>query len=169
MKEKLYIENENFLNIFSGLINLAEKLYLIYLNFCIKINDNYGKLIIELIFDSFMHIINSKNNPKIKKLFNKVFIRSNKEENTYFTLFSLMDFIKIRNLDPKKQNFLLKFNIDLSKIKEIIELLKTKKRYKMEKLFERKTLPNYKCIFPIENVNISIFFFTKTYLFIEEK
>ena len=75
---------------------------LIYLNYCIKINDQNGKLIIELIFDSFIYIINSKNNknnPKIKKLFHKVFVRSNKKQNAYCTLFYLMDLIKIFNLN----------------------------------------------------------------------
>ena len=172
MKEKLYIENDAFLHIFRGLIKLAEKLDLIYLNYCIKINDQNGKLIIELIFDSFIYIINSKNNknnPKIKKLFHKVFVRSNKKQNAYCTLFYLMDLIKIFNLDLKKQNFLLQFNIDLSKIKEINELLKTKKSYKIQKFFERSILPNYKCIFPIENVNISIYFCSKIYLFLRDR
>ena len=168
MKEKLYLDNEIFLNIFVDLIKLAEQLQIIYINYCIKINERRGKLLIEIIFDSFIYIINSKDNSQIKELFNKLFIRSDRKKTVYFTLFYLMDILKRPNIEQKLQNQLLIFNIEVSKIKKLISLLKTKKKYKMGKIEERRALPNYKCVYPIENTNISIYFISKTYLFLKK-
>jgi hypothetical protein len=55
MKEKLFFENNVCDGLFYEFAQLIDKLNIIYSNICIKIDDSNGKMISELLFDSFMY------------------------------------------------------------------------------------------------------------------
>ena len=170
MKEILYNKNKIFINIFVNLVKLIDKISLIYSNYCIKNDDSSGKLISEFILDTLGYLLMAnEDNVEIKELFNKIFIKGNKNNKIYFTLFYLIDLIKLPKLDKNIKQQLENILGDISKIKEMNNLLKTKKSYKLNKLEVLKNLPNYKCVFPLENVNLCIYFCAKISIFLYNK
>ena len=174
LKEILYFDNKTFINIFSNLVKLLEEINLIYSNYCIKIDKISGKLVLELVYDSFIYLLMVKheNIKQIKELFNQVFIKTylqNKKQNRSISLFYLLDILKIPNLDKEEKKLLESFVKDIQNLKEINSLLETKKDYNLNDCQIRKSLPNYKCIFPINKINFSIFFLCKTFTFIYYK
>ena len=173
LKEIIYFNNKTFLNIFANLVKLLEEINLIYSNYCIKINKIQGKLIVELVYDSFIYFLMTKheNIKQIQDLFNQIFIKTltkNKNQKS-ISLFYLLDLLKIPNLDKEEQNQIKAFIKDIKNIKEINSLLETKTNYNLNDFEVRKNLPNYKCIFPINKINFSIFFLCKTFTFIYYK
>ena len=158
MKEILFSNNKTFIAIFLGLVKIIEKLNLIYSNFCIKIDNLYGKIISELIFDSFIFLIMLNNDNEIKEFFKKTFIKESKEKDKNLTLFYIIDILKYPNLDKEIKTELQNYINDITKVNTINSLLKTKKTYNLDNCEIRKSLPNYKCISLINKVNFSIYF-----------
>ena len=168
MRDKFYSKNEIFKNIFTELVQLIDKLYLIYSNYCIKIDDIHGKIISELILDSFLFIILEDYDKQLCDLFNKIFLKENKKHKQYVSLFFLIDLLNIPNPEKIVKNDIGKYIDDSSKIKKMNNLLKTKKKYNLNIFQNITNLPNYKCIISIKKINFCIFFLGKISIFLNE-
>ena len=170
MKENIYYKNRSFRGTFVNLVKLIDQLNLIYSFYSIKIDHFRGKLISEIIFDSFLYLIMTVYDKEINELFFKIFLKENKKENKYVSIFYLMNLIIIYNneKDTRYKNELENY-IDLLKIKKMNSLLRTKKNYNLNNIETYKSLPNYKCVIPIKNINFSIYFLCKTGIFLYYK
>ena len=178
IKEPLFSKDLDFETLFIGFVKFVNEMNLIYSNNCIKIDDISGKLISELIFDSFMHILMiNNNNIQIKELLQEIFVRKNKniKKNSkknvevYHTIFYLMDLLKNPVLDEKTEKQLKDFIDDIPKIKKLNSILKVNKNIDLNSLYARKNLPSHKCIQPINNANFCIFFLIKISIYLFNK
>ena len=168
MKEISYSKNKTFKNTFIGLVKLINESNLIYSDYCIKIGDLRGKIISELVFDSFLYILMFGNDGEIRELFHNIFIKKNKKEIEFASLFYLMDLLKTPYLEKEKEikKEIEKYVKDTHSIKIINNLLKTKKNYNLNKSDIIKNLPNYKCISTIKKLNFCIYILGKISIFL---
>ena len=134
------------------LISLISEGFL-YSNFCIEFKDKRGKIISEIILDIFLSIPSEffKQN-----MFLSTFIK-NKEK---MTIFCVMDNYKEKIIERKKIKNILRLP-ELAKMKELNSIILSfnpKKR--------RLNLVDENKIYQIEDVNFSIFFLAKGFLYL---
>ena len=163
MKEEFFLKTKTFINCFINLVQLIDGSYLIYSNYSIKLDNTHGKLISELIFDSFLNIfiVNNEYSKKLVELFNKIFLKG-----SHCTILYILDLIKNSNLDNEIKKMLDNYNIDITKIKAMKDLLKPKKTYNLDDPKIRNSLPNYKCLSIINKINYGILFLCKSFIYI---
>ena len=156
--KNLLFKNNKFCEALYKFTFLIEKSGLLYSNYYIELNENYGKIISESIYDLFFAIYDKDFNEEI---FTKIFIKYYKKEEEIYTIFYLIDLYKKKVLEKEKKvkellNELIPGLSILKYFHEYIFLNDSKKRIK---LFLNKK------VFPIEDVNFSIYFLAKSFIY----
>ena len=165
---KNFFTNCKFKEIFYKYINLLHQSSLLYSNYYINLEDNFGKLICEIIFDIFFEISQYYSN---EEDFWKFFTRGikgneNEKDNERYTMFYLMDLLKenILEKDNKTKNDLEKY-ISKSKLNNLknIHINLFNQKIKQFELMQKIKL------YPIEGFNFSIYFLSKSFLYLESQ
>ena len=158
----LFSSNSFYTMIFKY-ISLLDKTCLLYSNYYLEIDDNCGKIVSEVIYDIFFAIsVNSFN----EKEFMKAFTKENRKEKEIFTIFYLIDIFKEEILGKEKRinEELKKYIPDIDNLKIIQKNDFSQKKNKSNiKLFLDKNL------YQIEDVNFSIYFLAKSYIYLKKK
>jgi hypothetical protein len=117
------------------IIDIFEKTGLLYSNYCFEIEEKNGKTISEFCFDLFIYFLDSHYDKGKENKFKDVFIKENKKEKVFLTIFYIIDLFKEEKLDKDK------------KTKSLIEVF-----------IESKNL-NYihNNIFVVKNNNVKVF------------
>ena len=149
-------------------IDLCESLYkfilliehtgLLYSNYYIEINDNYGKIISEILYDLFFSFSEITFN---EKYFLKIFTKENASQSEIFTVFYLIDLLKEDILEKEKRvkEKLNKFIPQLKNLRYFHKHYFSSNKKNSLKLFLNKKL------FPIKDVNFSIYFLAKSFIY----
>ena len=137
-------------------ISLIEKIGLLYSNFYIECNESYGKLICETIYDIFFVMPDSVFN---EEKFIKTFSKINHKEGDVFTIFYLIDLCRdnILEKETKVKGELEKYIPSLGNLKYFHKNYFINNR---TKLFLGKKL------YPIEDVNFSMYFIAKSFIYL---
>ena len=158
-KENIIFENREFCNAIYTFIHLIEKKGILYSNYYIESNEKYGKIISEIIYDIFFAM---NDNVFESKKFMEFFIKTNPKNNHIFTIFYLIDLCKenILNKDQKTKGDLEMLIPHISNLFSFHSNYLNVKRKKL-KLFLSKKL------YPIEDVNFSIYFIGKSLIYLK--
>ena len=160
-KINIIFNNAKFCEALYKYILLIEKSGLIYSNYCIELNENCGKIICESIYDLFFTISDNEFNEDI---FTKLFTKVNKKEKEIFTIFYLIDLCK-ENILEKEKNFKEKlYNFIPELLNKSLfhnSYLKTIHYNKNIKLFLHKKMS------PIEDINFSMYFLAKSFIYFD--
>ena len=158
-KENSLFEKKGFIEVFYKFISLLEKTGLLYSNYCIESEEYYGKIISEIIYDIFLSLpeqLFSEND------FIKTFIKENKENK--LTIFYLIDILKEKIKNNEKEMIEIKKYIpDIDNLIYVHNnIFSAKKNEKKSKLFLKRK------IYQIEGVNFSIYYFAKSFIFLDK-
>ena len=165
-KESVYTQNENFNDeIFLKLIVLLQNTGLLYSNYCFQVDENIGKLISEICYDIFIYLLNY-DFKKYKEKFINTFIINDKKIKKSYSLFNLMDYNKEEILKKEKKirkEILNQYLEDsYSNLKNIHDhMFKSDDQKKEVLIFGKK-------INKIEEVNFTIYFLAKTFIYLNE-
>ena len=154
-------KNSSFCEALYKYIILIENTGILYSNYYIEINDKFGKIISETIYDIFFAIYDNKFNEELFTglLFKRCYLGSE-----VFTTFYLMDLCKknILERDQGVKERLYEFIPELTSMNIFHNnYLKNDKKRRIFKLFLNKKL------YPIEKINFSIYFLGKTFLYFD--
>ena len=149
------MENSLFYEGFFKLINFIENTGIIFSNYCFEISENIGKTIAEMCFDLLINLLIQSFNKTICDKFYKLFIIENKKEKEYLSVFYLTDLYKedILTKEKLKPTFkkIVKNYDNLSYIQKNI--------FAKKKIYGKKPRQ-------INNINYSIYFLDKTFLYL---
>ena len=158
-------KEDNFFSMFYEYIIFLDNISLLYSNYCLEFGKNCGKIVCEIIFDLFISLINFINNEEIPQKFINFFTKNNGINQEIYSVFYLMDLMREENIDKEKgiKKELEKY-ISLTSIEYIHKNLfnfinDDKNNIKMI---------SWKKIQKINNVNFSIYFFAKCFLYITQ-
>ena len=154
-------KNSEFCESLYKYIRLLENSGLFYSNYYIEINDNFGKIISETIYDIFFAIYENQFN---EELFTELFFKRFYLGNEVFTTFYLMDLCKknILEKDESVKDKLYDFIPEITSLNIFHNnYLKLHKKKRIFKLFLNKKL------YPIEKINFSIYFLGKSFLYFD--
>ena len=161
-KEKqFYINNQkNIEDIFFKLIDILKYSGLLYSNYCFEIGDGEGKIISEICYDIFISLLNYNYKEYYKDLFIKTFIINDKQLKKFLSLFYLMDLNKEEILKKEKK-------IKKEVVVKYLENSYTNLKYIHENFFEQKIIRFVfgKKFYKIEEVNFSMYFLVKTFIY----
>jgi len=157
--ENIIFENREFCNALYTFIYLIEKKGILYSNYYIESNEKYGKIISEIIYDIFFAM---NDNIFDSKKFMEFFVKTNQKNNQIFSIFYLIDLCKENVLFKDKKT---KGDLEIL-IPHIANLFSFHSNYlnvkrKKLKLFLSKKL------YPIEDVNFSIYFIGKSLIYLK--
>lgn len=157
--ENIIFENREFCNSLYTFIHLIEKKGILYSNYYIESNEKYGKVISEIIYDIFFAM---NDNTFEAKKFVDFFIKKSQKNNQFFTIFYLIDLCKESILNKDKKT---KADLEML-IPHVTNLFSFNSNYlnvkrKKLKLFLSKKL------YPIEDVNFSIYFIAKSLIYLK--
>ena len=159
--------NSNFYEIFYKYVTLLDKSCLFYTNYYIESSEKCGKIISEIIYDIFFSISEFTFN---ESYFKKFFIKDNKKEKNVYTSFYLIDICKekniIKELSESKESKIIKE--ELKKYIPNIDNLKYIYKYYFNKNAKIKLISNKK-IYPIEDINFSVYFLAKSFIYLKKK
>ena len=139
-------------------IILIEKIGLLYSNYYIEVNENYGKIISEVLYDLFFSFSEKTFN---ENYFLKIFTKQNLKEQEIFTVFYLIDLLKEDILEKEKRvnEKLNQFIPQLKNLRYIHKNYFSSNKKSSLKLFLNKKL------FAIKDVNFSIYFLAKSFIY----
>ena len=167
LNEELYnpstlFQSTLFVDMFHDYLYLLDKSSILYSNYYIEEEENWGKIIIEIVYDIFFAINKfNYNEPD----FIKTFYKENLKEDEIYSIFYLMDIFKEKILEKEK-----KINRQLRDFIPNIDNLKIIHKYCFNKIKKSKIkLFLDKNIFQINDVNFSIYFLAKTFLYLKKK
>ena len=154
-------QNNSFYDIFYKFSCLLDKSYLLYSNFYIEFDDNYGKIVSEIIYDIFFAISEYTFN---EKEFVKIFTKDNKKEREIYTTFYLIDIFKEKILDKEKNvnEELKKFIPNIDNLRYIHKNFFNKNNHKLKIFLDKK-------LCQINDINFSIFFLAKSFIYLNKK
>ena len=144
------------------LINLLENTGLLYSNYCFEIEEKKGKIISEICYDLFIYLLDYSFQKDIKEKFIDTFIMENKQLKEKYCIFYLMDLNKreILENDKNTRKELQKIIAEYSSLRYIHKnIFVNKDPRKKTKIFGKK-------INEIEDVNFTIYFLSKTFLYL---
>ena len=152
-------ENREFCNAIYTFIYLIEKKGILYSNYYIESNEKIGKIISEIIYDIFFAMNDYTFD---SKKFLDFFIKTNTKTKNIFTIFYLIDLCKESALNKDKKT---KEDLEIL-IPHVTNLFSFHSNYlnvkrKKLKLFLSKKL------YPIEDVNFSIYFIGKSLIYLK--
>ena len=157
INQNLLFKNSVFCKAFYNFIILLEESGIFYTNYYIESNENFGKIVSEIIYDIFFAMDDTTFE---ENKFLRTFIKYiNKTQR--FTAFYLIDLCKENILEKEKR-----VKEELEKyIPEIVKLRAFHKQYlsvkkKKLKIFLKKKL------YPIEDVNFSLYFLAKSFIYL---
>ena len=161
-ESQILFKNSSFHEMFFKLVELLENTGLLYSNYCFEIEDNSGKIISEICFDLFIYLLDYSFNDETKKNFTDKFIIHNKKYKEYYSIFYLIDLNKEEILEKEKN-----IKKELSNyIKEYPRLMYIHKNIFNNKDQKKRTKIFGKKINHIEEVNFTIYFLSKTFLYL---
>ena len=150
----------SFYEIFYKYVRLLDNSCLLFSNYYIELEEKCGKIISEIIYDLFFAIFDFSFN---EKEFIKAFTKECQKDKEIYSIFYLIDIAKDKNLDkePKIKEEIKKFIPNIDNFKNIHKNYFNKKiKYK---LFLDKKLQK------IEEVNLSIYFLAKSFIYLKTK
>jgi len=151
--DKLF-ENSLFYERFLKLIKYIENTGILFSNYCFEINEKIGKTIAEMCFDLLIHLLNNSFNKELCEKFYNLFIIENKKEHEYLSIFFLTDLFK--------EDILIKEKIKTN-FKKLVKNYDTLS-YIQKNIFAKKKIYG-KRPQQINNINFSIYFLAKTFLY----
>ena len=160
-ESQILFKNSSFQEMFFKLVDLLENTGLLYSNYCFEIEDNIGKIISEICYDLFIYLLDSSFNEETKKYFSEKFIIHNKKLKEYYSIFYLIDLNKEEILE-KEKNIKKELSNYIKEYQRLIYIHKNifnKDQKKRTKIFGKK-------INRIEEVNFTIYFLSKTFLYL---
>ena len=159
-KNLILFVNESFVDLFFKIINILEKTGLFYSNYCFEIEENCGKIISEICYDLLIYLLNNSYNIEISEKFKDIFIKENKKNKVYCSIFYLIDLIKEDILEKEKntKKELLKF-INYPTLMYIHKNIFSKS---LKYIFGKK-------INQINNINFTLYFIAKTFLYLQQE
>jgi hypothetical protein len=159
-KNLILFVNESFADLFFKIINILEKTGLFYSNYCFEIEENCGKIISEICYDLLIYLLNNSYNIEISEKFKDIFIKENKKNKVYCSIFYLIDLIKEDILEKEKntKKELLKF-INYPTLMYIHKNIFSKS---LKYIFGKK-------INQINNINFTLYFIAKTFLYLQQE
>ena len=154
-------QNNLFYDIFYKFCSLLDKSYLLYSNFYIEFDDNYGKIICEIIYDIFFIISEYTFN---EKEFVKIFTKDNRKEREIYSIFYLIDIFKEKILDKEKNvnEALKKFLPNIDNLRYIHKNFFNKNNNKLRIFLDKK-------LYQINDINFSIYFLAKSFIYLNKK
>ena len=157
-KNLILFVNETFVDLFIKIINILEKSGLFYSNYCFEIEGNCGKIISEICYDLLICLLNNSYKIEISEKFKDIFIKENKKYRVYYCIFYLIDLIKEDILEKEKNTK-----------KELLKLINYPTLIYIHKNIFSKSLKNIfgKKIEQINNINFTLYFISKTFLYLE--
>ena len=162
-KELSLFKNNSFYEIFYKYISVLDKSCLLYSNYYLEIDNNCGKIISEVIYDIFF--LTSEYTYKEQE-FMKTFTKENKKEQEIFSIFYLIDIFKEPILEKEKKvnETLKKYIPDIDNLKLIHKncFFKRNNKSKIKLFLDKK-------IYQIEDVNFSIYFLAKSFIYLSNK
>ena len=99
-----------------------------------------------------------------EKMFMNIFTKKNIEEQELFTIFYLIDILKEKKLkdEPRTNDEIKKYIPYIDNLKTIRKFFKKKNKNKLKIFLNRK-------LYPIEKVNLSIYFLGKSFIYLKKK
>ena len=161
INEKLFKYN-SLHELFFRLIELLESTGLLYSNYCFEIEEKSGKIISEICYDLFIFLLDYSFQKDVKNRFKDTFIMENKQLKEKYSIFYLIDLNKeeILEKDNKTKNELKKYIAEYSSLRYIHKnIFINKEQKKKTKIFGKK-------INRIDGVNFTIYFLSKTFLYL---
>ena len=157
--QNILFKNSKFCEALYKFISLLEKTGLLYSNYYIELNNNYGRTVCEIIYDLFFVY---HDNDFREEIFSKIFTKINHQEKEIFTIFYLIDIYKGAILDKeinvkKKLYTLIPELVNLN----LFQTNYINKRKKKNKLFLNKNL------YPLEEINFCIYFLGKSFIYFD--
>ena len=167
LNEELYnpstlFQNKLFFEMFHKYLYLLDKSCILYSNYYIEEDENCGKIISEIVYDIFFAINKFHFN---EQDFIKTFYKENPKEEEIYTTFYLIDIFKEKILDKEKKinQQLRDFIPNIDNLKIIHKNCFGKIKKSKIKLFLDKN------IYQINDVNFSIYFLAKTFIYLKKK
>ena len=159
-KKKQYFNNEKFVIIFYKIIDIFEKTGLLYSNYCFEIEEKNGKTISEFCFDLFIYFLDSHYDKGKENKFKDVFIKENKKEKVFLTIFYIIDLFKEEKLDKdKKTKSLIEVFIESKNLNYIHNNIFVVKNNNV-KVFGNS-------INKIKGINFTLYFLAKSFLYLK--
>ena len=154
-------QNNSFYDIFYKFSSLLDKSYLLYSNYYIEFDENYGKIVSEIIYDIFFAISEYTFN---EKEFIKIFTKDYKKEREIYTTFYLIDIFKEKILDREKNvnEELKKFLPNIDDLRYIHTNFFNKNNNKLKIFLDKK-------LYQINDINFSIYFLAKSFIYLNKK
>ena len=164
-ENSLYLYNDNFRDIFFGLIDLLQNTGLLYSNYCFEVNENAGKLISEICYDIILYILNCDEYfEKYNEKFAEIFCKENNSEMETYSIFYLIDLNKEEVLKKEKE-----MKKELSLYITNYHNLRIIQEYFFNKLVTGSKMKVFgKQIHKVEEVNLTIYFLAKTFIYAKE-
>ena len=149
-------------DLFFKLIDLLINTGLLYSNYCFEIEEKNGKIISEICYDLYIYLLDYSFQKDINKNFIDTFIIENKQQKEKYSIFYLMDLNKEEIIDKDKNT-----KKELQKIiSEYTNLRYIHKNIFVNKDPKKKTKIFGKKINAIEGINFTIYFLSKTFLYL---
>ena len=171
---KLIIDNnklqlfkfQKFLSMFLEYTVFLDKIGIIYANDCFEIKEDCGKIACEIIFDLYINLMDTIFDENIKNIFIQTFTKDNEKEQEIYSIFYLIDLTRESILEKEKNiKKQLEKYIPLSNLKYIHKYILNSVTDE-----ENKTIMiSGKNINKIFNVNFSIYFFAKCFLYCKKE
>ena len=156
--KNILFKNNKFCEALYKFSFLIDKSGLLYSNYYIELNENYGKIISESIYDLFFAIYDKDFNEDI---FTKIFTKINIKEKEIYTIFYLIDLCKPKILEKEK-----KVKEKLNELIPELSILRYFNNHYFSNSSKRKMkLFLNKKVYPIEDVNFSIYFLAKSFIY----
>ena len=158
----LILQNIKFPDILYKYISLLVSSSLFFTNYYIELKEKKGKIISEIIYDLFFSISDFHFN---ESEFLKIFIKHNRKKQKKFTIFYLIDILKGKIVEKSNDNVKGKLKNFIPNIDDLIYI---HKNYFNEKNSKIKLFLDTK-LHRIENVNFTIYFLAKTFIYLQKE
>ena len=161
-ESQIIFKYKKFQDMFIKLVNLLDKTGLLYSNYCFEVEENNGKIISEICYDLFINFLNFSYSKDIKNIFYELFIKENRQRKEFYCIFYLIDLNKedLLKKDKKTKEDLLRYIKEYSSLKYIHKNIFIQKEPKKKfKIFGKK-------ISKIEEVNFTLYFLSKSFLYL---